>query len=101
MGDNSRALGRGRAARWLLVLALTCAGCATQPQSSQPRPAPQSQSSQPAVNLSGYSASFKQGYTDGCDSARASLRRDERRYRNDGDYMMGWNDGNSVCQRSR
>lgn len=74
-------------------MALTCAGCATQPQSSQP------QSSQPRVNLSGYSAAFKQGYTDGCDSAHSSLRRDERRYRNDGDYMMGWNDGNSVCQR--
>jgi hypothetical protein len=49
--------------------------------------------------LSGYSPAFKQGYADGCDSARASLRRDERRYRNDGDYTMGWNDGNSVCQR--
>ena len=78
------------ATRALLVLVLYCVGCATQPQSSQPQ-----------VNLSGYSAAFRQGYTDGCDSARSSLRRDERRYRSDGDYMMGWNDGHSMCQRSR
>ena len=83
------------AARSLLVVALSCAGCATQPQSSRPQP------SQPQVNLSGYSAAFRQGYSDGCDAARSSSRRDERRYASDGDYKMGWNDGHSVCQRSR
>jgi hypothetical protein len=86
------------AARPLLLVTLCCAGCATQPQSSQP-PASQPRSAPLPVNLSGYSTAFKQGYTDGCDSTRASLRRDERRYRNDGDYAMGWNDGKSVCQR--
>ena len=53
------------------------------------------------VNLSGYSAAFKQGYSDGCDSAGASRRRNEQRYKAETDYMMGWNDGNSACLRKR
>jgi hypothetical protein len=60
----------------------------------QPRTAP------PQVNLSGFSAEFKRGYADGCDSARAlSLRRDERTFRGNADYAAGWNDGNSVCRK--
>ena len=88
------------AARTLLVMILSCAGCATQAPSSQPQSS-QPRSSQPQVNLSGYSAAFRQGYTDGCDSARSSLRRDERRYRNDSDYTIGWNDGHSACKGRR
>jgi hypothetical protein len=54
------------------------------------------------INLSGYSPSFKQGYSDGCDSANSrGQRRDESRYKTEADYMMGWNDGFSVCQRRR
>ena len=54
------------------------------------------------VNLSGYSAAFKQGYSDGCDSAGwRGQRRDEKRFKTEADYTMGWNDGFSVCQRSR
>lgn len=52
------------------------------------------------VNLSGYSPSFKQGYAEGCESAGSRRqRRDESRYRTEADYMMGWNDGFSVCHR--
>jgi len=54
------------------------------------------------VNLGGFSPAFKQGYTDGCESAGAlSQRRDEARYKSESDYMQGWNDGYSVCSRSR
>ena len=54
------------------------------------------------VNLSGYSPSFKQGYSDGCESAGwRGKRRDENRFKTESDYMMGWNDGYSVCQRGR
>jgi len=53
------------------------------------------------VNLSGYSAAFKQGYSDGCESVGSRQRRDEKRFKTDADYTMGWNDGFSVCQRSR
>jgi len=52
------------------------------------------------VNLSGYSQSFKQGYSDGCESAGPrGRRRDENRFKTEADYMMGWNDGFSVCRR--
>jgi len=53
------------------------------------------------INLSGYSAAFKQGYADGCDSARSARRRDEQRYGKDADYMMGWNDGRSACSKRK
>lgn len=54
------------------------------------------------VNLSGFSSSFKQGYADGCESAGTrSQRRNESRYKTEYDYMRGWNDGFSVCQRRR
>lgn len=54
------------------------------------------------VNLGGYSAAFKEGYADGCDSARG-LRtiKNGARYADDVDYMMGWNDGNSICRRRK
>ena len=85
----------------LLVLAVAATGCATGPRPSGPQPqdssAPQPQ---PRVNLSGYSSAFKQGYADGCDSARSLLtRKDGRRFQNDADYAMGWKDGHSICER--
>jgi hypothetical protein len=75
----------------LLLLALL-AGCGGGAPERKPEP----------VNLSGYSPSFKQGYAEGCESARArGQRRDESRYKTEADYMMGWNDGYSVCRRGR
>lgn len=85
-------------------------GCATAPREQPPvrrdAPSPSQPSTQrpappPPVNLSGYSAAFKQGYGDGCASARGTMRRDDARYRSDNDYMMGWSDGNSVCRARR
>ena len=59
--------------------------------------APQSTPRQ--VNQSGYSTAFKQGYADGCDSVRSVRRRDEQRFQTEADYMIGWNDGYSICRR--
>jgi len=80
-----------RAAAWLAIALVLSACAGTPPRSGA--------AGVPAVNLSGYSASFKQGYAQGCESVRASRQRDERRYQSDDDYMMGWNDGYSVCGR--
>ncbi|MGQ0751481.1 MAG: hypothetical protein ACT4PS_13165 [Betaproteobacteria bacterium] len=94
---------------FLVAVAAAGAGCAMQPRTVEsPRPAdssttPAQPSVQrpPPVNLSGYSAAFKQGYTDGCASVRGTTRRDDARYRSDSDYMMGWSDGNSACRAKR
>jgi len=77
-------------ARLLLLAGMTLVAACAGPQS----PARQ-------VNQSGYSAAFKQGYADGCDSTRAARRRDEQRYQKDADYMMGWNDGSSICSKRK
>jgi len=57
---------------------------------------PGSKAPSPVFNLAGYSAQYKRGHADGC-----AQRRDERLYREEGDYMMGWNDGRSACAKSR
>ena len=79
-----------------MVAVLLMAGCASPPWS----PVRQPQATQPKVNLSGFSPTFKRGYADGCESAR-SLRsaKDERSFRGDADYAAGWNDGYSICRR--
>lgn len=58
----------------------------------------QQQQQKPRFNLSGYSTAFKQGHADGCASADGRQRRDERLFRDNADYMMGWNDGRSACK---
>ena len=73
-----------------LLILIAAAGCATQ---SQP-PAP-------AINLSGYPPEFRQGYTDGCASARpgAARQRDDASYKADANYAQGWRDGYDICRR--
>jgi len=74
-----------------LLLALLSA-CATHSREASP-PA--------AVNLSGYPLAFRQGYADGCASARRGIElRDPERSRRDSQYHRGWQDGFSICGRS-
>lgn len=81
-----------RAINGWLILALCAAATLLTACAGQPQPAQR-------VNQAGYSAAFRQGYADGCDSTHAARRRDEQRYRDETDYMMGWNDGYSICKR--
>jgi len=67
-----------------MVLAVMLAACGTQGAQKSP----------PVFNLAGYSAQYKKGHADGC-----AQRRDDRQYREEGDYMMGWNDGRSACSK--
>lgn len=55
----------------------------------------------PAYNLTGYPPAVRDGYIDGCESARKSAygRKDEKRFAADAKYRMGWNDGFSLCSR--
>ena len=92
-----------------LLLALAATGCATQPMAPPPnQPEPQAQAQErrakaprPAYNLAGYPPAVKEGYIDGCESAKHTpyARKDAARMANDPQYSMGWNDGFSICQK--
>ena len=97
-----------RAASWnsayhAALLAGLLAGCAAAPPEPKPAPfASSAASTLTPVNLNGYSAPFREGYADGCESAGSrSQRRHDDRYKTEADYMMGWNDGFSVCRKHR
>ena len=101
-GDHSLAVLHGAA------LAILLAGCAATPSgpgapaSAHPTVRSDVAAQSPRVanrNLSGYSPAFRQGYLEGCQSAGGNRQRDEGRYKADTDYVMGWNDGYSVCRR--
>lgn len=79
------------------------AGCTTT-QVQQERPAgPLPQTARPVYNLSGYSAAFKDGYIDGCETAKKTRYavKDQRRFSTETQYKLGWNDGFSLCRPKR
>lgn len=53
----------------------------------------------PQYNLSGYPPAVRDGYIDGCETAKKSSygRKDAARMSSDPQYSMGWNDGFSIC----
>lgn len=51
------------------------------------------------INLSGFPQAFKDGYADGCTSARGSMTRDGARFKADPQYAQGWRDGLDICRR--
>lgn len=53
----------------------------------------------PAVNLSGFPLSYRQGYADGCASVRSGMQQDRARYAADGNYRTGWQDGFALCKK--
>lgn len=114
---------------FLSLLILLLAGCAAQrypsPQPTQPvypahkpltdadidadvaadpRPAgPLPPSARPVYNLAGYPKATQEGYIDGCETAKQSAYayKDSKRYGADGQYRMGWDDGFSICRKTR
>jgi len=49
------------------------------------------------VNLSGFPPAFKEGYSDGCGSARGNYVRNYERFKSDAQYGQGWRDGRDLC----
>lgn len=93
-----------------LALAMLAAGCALvgSPEAPPDRPETVAQAAQrrahappPAYNLAGYPPAAREGYIDGCESAKGSeyARKDARRMAGDAQYAMGWNDGYALCRR--
>jgi len=107
---RSRNMACMRFSRFLLMLLISLAcGCATigpgggpgpmpygTPTPSQPQGNPNPPSS---VNLQGFPLEYRQGYADGCASISGSERKDAMRFKNDGQYRTGWQDGNALCRK--
>jgi hypothetical protein len=57
----------------------------------------------PAYNLAGYPPAVRDGYVDGCETAKESslARKDARRIAGDPQYAMGWNDGFALCGKKK
>ena len=53
----------------------------------------------PAVNLSGFPLTYRQGYADGCATATGAERKDSVRFSGDGNYRTGWMDGLALCRK--
>ena len=55
------------------------------------------------INLAGFPAAFKEGYSDGCQSVggQTSVRRDDKRFASDRQYASGWRDGFDACSRAK
>jgi len=68
---------------------------AASPAEARPSPAPPP----PNVNLQGFPLEYQQGYSDGCASASGPERKDATRFRTDGQYRSGWQDGNALCKK--
>lgn len=92
------------------VLVLLAAGCATvrpeapppdQPETPAQATERRSKAAPPAYNLTGYPPAVRDGYVDGCESAKRSplARKDANRFGSDPQYAMGWNDGFALCEQ--
>jgi hypothetical protein len=86
-----------------VLLIATLAACASTGPTAQPQrpPGPLPASARPVYNLTGYSPAFKDGYIDGCETAKKSAygAKDARRISTDTQYRLGWNDGFSLCRQ--
>ena len=89
----------------VLFLGLLAAGCATTRPIPTAHEAPaaaaerRASAPRPAYNLTGYPPAVREGYIDGCESAKHSqyARKDATRMADDPQYSMGWNDGFGIC----
>jgi hypothetical protein len=51
------------------------------------------------VNLQGFPLPYRQGYADGCASIGSVEHKDPVRFKSDGPYRTGWQDGNFLCKK--
>ena len=98
--------------RIALLAALLAAGCAVVPPPPPPPERPEtpaqgterrSRAARPTYNLTGYPPAVRDGYIDGCETAKKTsyARKDPKRMADDAQYSMGWNDGYSICKAGK
>ncbi len=81
-----------------LALVILCGGCATTSPAAPPASNPAAAPAPPPVNLQGFPLAYRQGFDDGCSTARGTERKDGNRMGGDGNYRVGWFDGMSQCK---
>ena len=93
----------------VVAVALAVAGCAVAPPAPVAPSRPETpregaerraKAARPTYNLTGYPPAVREGYIDGCESAKRTpyARKDAARMSSDAQYSMGWNDGYSICK---
>ena len=102
--------------RLCATLLIVLAGCGTVPRAPvtpaavPPSKGPETEAqgearrakaARPTYNLSGYPPAVRDGYIDGCETAKGTpyARKDGARMSTDDQYAMGWNDGFSICAK--
>lgn len=97
-----------------IIIISTFAGCAMlepgppQPIKPEQKPTQRPQgplppSTKPTYNLMGFPPATKEGYIDGCETAKESewAFKDLNRYENDAQYRTGWDDGYFICGQNQ
>jgi hypothetical protein len=76
-------------------------GPGTEPTTpARPQAPPTKNPNPPAnVNLQGFPLPYRQGYADGCASIGSVEHKDPVRFKSDGQYRTGWQDGNFLCKK--
>ena len=84
----------------VIMTILVIAGCASPNANKEMKlPDPLASSTRPTYNLAGYRPAFKDGYIDGCETAKGSTYglKDEKRFAKENQYRNGWKDGYNLC----
>jgi outer membrane biogenesis lipoprotein LolB len=91
--------------RHLIWAMVVLSGCSMLPSRSPEvdTRGPLPPSTRPVYNLAGYPAEFKDGYIDGCETAKRTQFgwKDPKRFESDKQYRQGWQDGNQICGARR
>jgi hypothetical protein len=75
-------------------------GGGTETTPAKPQAPPTKNPNPPAnVNLQGFPLPYRQGYADGCASIGSIEHKDPVRFKSDGQYRTGWQDGNFLCKK--
>jgi hypothetical protein len=82
-----------------VLFVMTFSAC-TAPRQGERPPGPLPETTRPVYNLTGYSPAFKDGYIDGCETAKKTRfgLKNKNRFSSDTQYKLGWNDGFSICR---